>query len=52
MNFIGHFLLGHYTNDLLDGNYIADDVNGSGFKNYDKSISNCIFIEQLIHILM
>ncbi len=48
MNFLGHFYLGRYTDDLLVGNFIADAVKGSRYNLYPDGIKNGILQHRFI----
>jgi acyl carrier protein phosphodiesterase len=48
MNFLGHFYLGRYSNDLLLGNFIADAVKGNKYENYPEGIKNGILQHRFI----
>ncbi len=48
MNYLAHFLLSKQDEALIIGNFIADDVKGSQYKNYPKTIQNGILMHREI----
>ena len=48
MNFLGHFYLSHYDEELTVGNYIADFVKGKKYLEYPKNVSKGIMMHREI----
>lgn len=48
MNLLAHQYLSHHNEDLMIGNFIADEVKGNQFKNYPQKISNGILMHRFI----
>jgi acyl carrier protein phosphodiesterase len=48
MNFLAHLLLSHHNQNLLIGNFIADEVKGNQYKNYSTEIANGILMHRFI----
>jgi acyl carrier protein phosphodiesterase len=48
MNYLAHFHLSNIDEDLIIGNYIADDVNGKGYLKYPLPIQNGIILHRKI----
>ncbi|PCJ25535.1 MAG: hypothetical protein COA97_07645 [Flavobacteriales bacterium] len=48
MNYLAHFYLSNYDEDLIIGNYIADDVKGKAYLNYPLEIQKGILLHRKI----
>jgi len=48
MNFLSHLYLAGDSEGLIIGNFIADSVKGSDYKNYSKSIQQGIILHRAI----
>ena len=48
MNYLAHFYLSDYNENLIIGNYIADDVKGKAYLNYPKEIQKGILLHRQI----
>lgn len=48
MNFLAHLYLSKHNENLMVGNFIADVIKGSQFKNYPKPIANGILMHRFI----
>ena len=48
MNYLAHFYLSHYHENLIIGNYIADDVKGKAYLNYPTEIQQGILLHRKI----
>lgn len=48
MNYLAHFYLSDYKQNLIIGNYIADDVKGKSYLNYPLEIQKGILLHRKI----
>src|SRR5438105_4264648 len=48
MNFLAHLYLSRHNEELMIGNFIADSVKGSYFKNYSERVSQGIVMHRAI----
>ena len=48
MNYLAHFYLSNYDENLIVGNYIANDVKGKMYLNYPKKIQKGILLHRKI----
>ena len=48
MNYLAHFYLSHHDENLIVGNYIADDVKGNKYLDYPSDIQEGILLHRLI----
>ena len=48
MNYLAHLYIGHEDEDLMIGNFIADFVKGSKYKEYPSEISRGILMHRQI----
>ena len=48
MNYLAHFYLSDYDENLIVGNYIADDVKGEKYLNYSPEIQKGILLHRKI----
>jgi len=48
MNYLAHFYLSHYDENLIIGNYIADDVKGKLYLDYPPEIQKGILLHRKI----
>ncbi len=48
MNYLAHFYLSDYDENLIIGNYIADDVKGKAYLNYPEEIQKGILLHRKI----
>lgn len=48
MNYLAHFYLSDYNQDLIIGNYIADDVKGKAYLKYPLEIQKGILLHRKI----
>lgn len=50
MNYLAHFYLSHYNENLIIGNYIADDVKGKDYLKYPEKIQEGILLHRKIDV--
>jgi acyl carrier protein phosphodiesterase len=48
MNYLAHFYLSHYDENLIVGNYIADDIKGKAYLKYPSGIQEGILLHRKI----
>ena len=48
MNYLAHFYLSDYDENLIIGNYIADDVKGKAYMDYPEKIQQGILLHRKI----
>ena len=48
MNYLAHFHLSYYDENLIIGNYIADDIKGKAYLNYPTEIQKGILLHRKI----
>ena len=48
MNYLAHFYLSDYSENLIIGNYIADDIKGKAYLNYPLEIQKGILLHRKI----
>jgi acyl carrier protein phosphodiesterase len=48
MNYLAHFYLSHYDENLIVGNYIADDIKGKAYLKYPIKIQKGILLHREI----
>ena len=48
MNYLAHFYLSHHDENLIVGNYIADDIKGNKYLDYPQEIQKGILLHRLI----
>ena len=48
MNYLAHFYLSNYDENLIIGNYIADDVKGKAYLDYPEQIQKGILLHRKI----
>jgi acyl carrier protein phosphodiesterase len=48
MNYLAHFYLSNYDDNLIIGNYIADDVKGKAYLKYPEKIQQGILLHRRI----